>query len=398
MVRTGQPRRSRPAATSVGSATPRLAMLLPSMAGGGAERVALELMRDWVDQGFAVDLVLMRMEGALMELLPQEVQIFDLRAPRIRQALLPLMRYLRRRRPTALQASMWPLTVIAVAARHLARAKTRLVLSDHSPLSKEYAGLSAMKHRLMRASIAWAYPKAEGRVVVSRRAADDLAQLSGIDRRSISVVLSPVPRSSNFHSRYPSQARRESRILTVGRLGPEKNHALLIRAFATLSRSRPARLTILGTGDLRDSLEALAKTEGVADRVEFKGFVVDPFPYYADADLFVLSSNFEGFGLVLVEAMSCGVPVVSTDCESGPREILADGEYGALVACGDAEALAQAMAETLDAPLEPARLKARAAELSGADAAERYLELMLGRDWPSRRRPDKPSARQRTGR
>ena len=146
-----------------------------------------------------------------------------------------------------------------------------------------------------------------------------------------------------------------------------------------------------------DNLKSLAASEGIGDRITFPGFVIDPWPFFENADLFVLSSDFEGFGLVLVEAMSCGVPVVSTDCESGPREILADGEFGKLVPCNDVEALAKAMAETLDAPLESDRLKARAAELSGADAADRYLALMLGREWSPKRRADKQQRARRSG-
>ena len=374
----------------------RLAVLLPSLDGGGAERVAIELIEQWLRDGHSIDLVLMRRQGALLPLLPKAAQVIDLRAKRIRDALLPLVRYLRRRRPAALQASMWPLTVVAVVARRLAGVKTRLVLSDHSTLSKEYAGLSAFRTRIFRSTIAWAYPRADGRVVVSNSAADDVAQLSGIDRNSITVIYSPV-RQAPKGRRGGGRKSGDARILTVGRLSQEKNHALLIRAFAILNRSRPARLTILGTGGLESSLKDLARSEGVADRVTFAGFAIDPFPYYADADLFVLSSDFEGFGLVLVEAMSSGVPVVSTDCESGPREILADGRFGRLVPCGDADALAQAMADTLDAPPDPEALKARAAELSGSDAADRYLALMLGREWSPVQHEDKQRSAQRSG-
>ena len=374
----------------------RLAVLLPSLDGGGAERVAIELIEQWLRDGHSIDLVLMRREGALLPLVPKAVQLIDLKAIRIRDALLPLIGYLRRRRPAALQASMWPLTVVAVVARALARVKTRLVLSDHSTLSKEYSGLSAFRTRIFRSAIAWAYPRADGRIVVSNRAADDLAQLSGIDRNSIIVIHSPV-RQAPKGQRRGGRKSGDARILTVGRLSPEKNHALLIRAFAILNRTRPARLTILGIGSEKEALQQLALSEGVADRVTFAGFAIDPFPYYADADLFVLSSDFEGFGLVLVEAMSCGVPVVSTDCESGPREILADGQFGRLVPCGDADALARAMADTLDAPTDGKALKARAAELSGSDAADRYLALMLGREWSPKRQADKQRSTQRSG-
>jgi glycosyltransferase involved in cell wall biosynthesis len=276
---------------------------------------------------------------------------------------------------------MWPLTVVGILAHRLARSKAKLVVSDHIALSKQYA-LGRAGSRLMGLSIRLFYPKADARVIVSARAADDMARLSGIARDSIETIYNPVAApptlvqpSAEIESMWGDAG---ARILTVGSLKEQKNHALLIRAFARLSRQRPARLMILGEGDLRADLETLARAEGVGDRVVMPGFAADPWPFYASADLFVLSSDYEGFGLVLVEAMRSGLKVVSTDCEAGPREILADGRYGLLVPCGDSEALAQAMIEALDAPADRASLAARAEEISGQGAADRYLELMTG--------------------
>jgi glycosyltransferase involved in cell wall biosynthesis len=209
-----------------------------------------------------------------------------------------------------------------------------------------------------------------------------MARLSGIKRESIETIYNPVAAPpENAQASPETDALWDdagSRILTVGSLKEQKNHALLIRAFARLARERPARLMILGEGELRPALEALAEAEGVGDRVLMPGFAADPWPYYASADLFVLSSDYEGFGLVLVEAMRSGLKVVSTDCEAGPREILADGRYGRLVPCGDVEALAEAMAEALDDQVDSQALAARAEEISGQGSSDRYLELMSG--------------------
>jgi glycosyltransferase involved in cell wall biosynthesis len=177
-----------------------------------------------------------------------------------------------------------------------------------------------------------------------------------------------------------------NRIITVGSFKEQKNHALLIRSFARAFRDRVARLMILGEGPLRPQLEELARAEGVADQVLMPGFTTDPWPYYASADLFVLSSDYEGYPLVLIEAMRSGLSIVSTDCESGPREILEEGKYGTLVGCGDAEALAAAMEEALRRPTDPAALQARAEAISGQGTSDRYLELMLGPEEAARRR------------
>ena len=175
-------------------------------------------------------------------------------------------------------------------------------------------------------------------------------------------------------------------VLGVGMLKPQKDFATLIRAFARLRASRPARLVILGDArgaakDLafRDELKALPAALGIAEDVAFPGFVANPFAWMARAACFALSSRWEGLGNVVIEALACGCPVVSTDCPSGPAEILAGGRYGRLVPVGDAAALAEAIAATLDAPPPRAELLARAERFSRARAAEEYLALLSRR-------------------
>ncbi len=360
----------------------RLAFLLPHMWGGGAERVALRLIADFVAKGYAVDLLVMKAEGQLMPLLPPKVRVVDLHVGRIRDVVIPLARYLRTERPQGLQVFMWPLTVAGVVAHRLARSHARLVLSDHTTLSRQYAHLSPVLARIMRWSIALAYPRADARVIVSRDAARDLATLSGIDRGSIDVIYNPIaiptaePEAiSAVAEGWPVGA---ARILTVGSLNAAKNHRLLIDAFARLCEQRPATLIILGDGPLRGALMAHTLAAGLADKVQMPGFVVNPAPFYATADLFVLSSDFEGYGNVLVEAMHSGLSVVSTDCESGPREILDGASYGRLTPCGDPMALAAAMADALDHPADPSALRDRAETVSGQDTSDRYLHLMTG--------------------
>jgi len=155
----------------------------------------------------------------------------------------------------------------------------------------------------------------------------------------------------------------------------QKNHPLLLRAFARLNR-RDARLMFVGDGTGREALLSLARDLGVVDRVIFAGFQLDPTAFYKTADLFVLSSNYEGFGNVIVEAMAYGTTVVSTDCPSGPAEILENGKYGRLVPVRDPQALADAMQAALTEPHDPDLLKTRAADFAPAIAAKRYLELL----------------------
>jgi glycosyltransferase involved in cell wall biosynthesis len=360
----------------------KLAFLLPDMRGGGAERVALRLIEDFVAAGHEVQLVLMEARGELMPLLPPAVRVFDLQAKRIRNVLVPLRRYLREQQPDAIQVSMWPLTVMGVLAHRLSGSRARVVLSEHITLSKQYAYLGAVGLLQLRQSIRFFYPLADARIAVSRQAADDLARVSGIARESIDVVYNPVGAPPAGAQAGPDVdalwGGAAARIITVGSLKDQKNHALLIRSFARLVRTRPARLMILGEGELRGKLEALARDEGVAEHVVMPGFFADPWPFYLSANLFALSSDYEGYPLVLIEAMRAGLPIVSTDCESGPDEILAGGSFGALVPCGDADAFAGAMARMLDDPTGAHLLRERAEVLSGQDTSDRYLELMTG--------------------
>lgn len=359
----------------------RLAFLLPNMRGGGAERVALRLIRDFVAAGHEVDLVLSERTGELLALLPRQVAVFDLKSPRLRSAVGPLVRYFRERRPDAIQISMWPLTVVGIVAHRLARSRARVVVSDHTTLSRHFGHLAGMQRRLLAWSIRHLYPLADARVIVSRDSADDLARLAGLTRSSIEVIYNPIeapPANIATNSDVESLwGGTGSRILAVGGLKAVKNYALLIQSFALVHRSRSVKLMILGDGELLLELQALAVDHGVANDVVLPGFHADTWPFYASANLFVLSSDYEGYPLVMVEAMRCGLPVVSTDCESGPREILDGGRYGALVPCGDPGAMANAIAAALDRPIDEHALMARADVLSGQSTSDRYLELMI---------------------
>jgi glycosyltransferase involved in cell wall biosynthesis len=358
----------------------RLAFLLPDMTGGGAERVALTLIKDFVGRGHEVDLLLMQAEGELLPLLPANVRVIDLKACRIRQAVPAIISYLWREKPDGIQVSMWSLTIAGILAHRLSGSPARLVVSDHAAMSKQYENSGWLRRTFLKWSIRLLYPLADARIVVAQATADDLARLSGLPRRAFEVVYNPVypPQSSVDPALGVDELWGGSshRILNVGKMKSPKNQKLLLDAFARIAGHRDARLIICGEGELRGELEAHAAKLGIADRVVMPGFVIDPTPFYCSADLFVLSSDYEGFGLVLVEAMRSGLPIVSTDCVSGPAEILADGRFGRLVPCGDAERLAAAMLEELAAPTDPEQLKARAEELSGTHIADRYLELM----------------------
>lgn len=165
-------------------------------------------------------------------------------------------------------------------------------------------------------------------------------------------------------------------VVAVGRLVRQKNHALLLHAFARLIRNLDARLVICGTGSKRDRLLGLSKQLGIADRVDFVGYQKNPFPYIAAADLFVCSSLFEGSNNALMEALTLGTPCVSTDCPSGARDILNNGEFGALVPVNDPHSLAAAMQSMLQEPPDRERLRAGAERFNVEASAAHYAEVL----------------------
>jgi glycosyltransferase involved in cell wall biosynthesis len=361
--------------------TERIALVLPNLSGGGAERVNLLLAEELLSRGYAVDLVLMRQQGELLGKVPTSVRLTCLGADRIRQVPRLLARYLREQTPSALLANMCPLTTVSIIAHRLARSAARLVVLDHANLSEHYADRGWMQRSMMRASL-HAYRLADSRVAVSKGVADNLAALSGMRRSRFEVIYNPIKVS-------PADASQEKiinalwpncggkRLLTVGTLKNEKNQALLIAAFAKLIEDVDACLMILGEGELRPVLESLVNKLGVGNRVAMPGFVDDPAPFYRSANLFVLSSNYEGFGNVIVEALACGTPVVSTDCPGGPGEIVDGGRYGMLCPVGNQDALTQAMRSALTQQSDKDVLVRRASEFSVAHAADQYLNLLL---------------------
>jgi glycosyltransferase involved in cell wall biosynthesis len=228
------------------------------------------------------------------------------------------------------------------------------------------------------------YPWADAVIAVSDGVAEQVASLTGMPRERITTIYNPVVTPELlWRSREPVDhpwlaPGQPPVVLGVGKLKIQKGFRTLIRAFARVRAARPARLVILGEGARRRTLEALVDELGLREDVALPGYVENPWAWMSRASVFALSSRWEGLPGALIEAMACGCPVVSTDCPSGPAEILEGGVYGPLVPVGDAGALARAILELLDAPPDPARLRARAAAFCVDPALERYLEVLLG--------------------
>jgi glycosyltransferase involved in cell wall biosynthesis len=363
------------------SSTKHLAIYLPSLRGGGAERIMMTLANAFTERGFKTDLVLVKAEGPYLNDVSEKIRVVDLGAARVATSLPALVRYLRRERPDAMLTALNHANVIALLARRFAGVKTRLVVSERSTLSSSLVHVTSMRGGWMAHFMSWTYPWADGVIAVSSGVADDLASTIGLSRDRIYTVYNPVDLSAVRQRAeepfdHPWFAPGEPQVvLGVGRLTAAKDFPTLIRAFAQLRAHRPARLVILGEGNLRPDLQTLVADLGLIDDIAMPGFCENPFVWMRQAAVFVLSSAWEGLPGTLIQAMACGTPVVSTDCPSGPAEILENGKWGRLVSVGDAGALARAILATLDNLTHP-DVAARAADFSVNSAVDSYLRVL----------------------
>jgi glycosyltransferase involved in cell wall biosynthesis len=358
-----------------------LAIFLMDLGGGGAERVMINLACGFAEQGLNVDLVLVKAEGPYLSQLSSKVRVVKLETSRLLLSIPALVHYLKQQRPPVLISALEDTNIVALWARDLARVSTRVIVTVHNHLSRDAQNATQIKRRLTPQFVKWFYPRADQVVAVSQGVANNLIEL-GLSSKKIKSIYNPIVSKELLQKIHEPLSHpwflpeQPPVILGVGRLTKQKDFPTLIHAFAKVRQQQESvRLMILGEGSEHSNLESLVHQLGLSENIAFPGFVANPYAYMARANVLVLSSGWEGFGNVLVEAMAAGTPVVSTDCESGPAEILANGEYGKLVVVGDSEGMAQAILATLKDVPDREHLKKRANEFSLEKAISQYTEL-----------------------
>lgn len=374
----------------------RVAIFFSGLAGGGAQRRSLLLSRRLAERGVDVDVVVVRGEGPFRADVPERCRLFVLdppasRLPFVRDrrglwvaaAAPALARYLDSQRPDVVLSTSTPANLTALAARARSRSAPAVVVTVNLNLSGTTSRAGELLGPLLRRSIARQYAHADAVVAVSRGVAEDLCASEAIPEERLVQIDNPVDLERvAAHAAAPLshpwlEPGSPPLVLAVGKLKVQKDYPTLLRAFARLRERRPAHLMILGEGDQRSRLEDLARELAITGEVELPGFMENPFCWMAQASVFVLSSRFEGMSNVLLEALACGSPVVSTDCPSSPREILQGGAVGPLVPVGDDTALADAIERTIDHPPPRGSLRARAGDFGvdrAVDAYQRTLE------------------------
>ncbi len=361
----------------------KLAILISFSGDGGVEKMMINLLEGLISQGADIDLLVIKDRPPHFARIPETVNVIKLGPGSASLCKKPLADYLKAHQPDVLLAAKHRALKLAIRARQVSEVNTRIVGQLHTHTSE------FLKHKLWAKRVIWLasmrklYHRADNIIAVSQGVADDILHITRMDPRKLSVIYNPVVTDeltslANEPVDHPwlNQSDGTPVIVAAGRFNIQKDFITLIRAFALLRKQRPCRLIILGKGDLLGAYQALSNKLGISDDIFFPGFTLNPFSYMAKAQLFVLSSAWEGFGLVLAEAMAVGTPVVSTDCKSGPSEILMDNRFGKLTAVGDAQALAKAMAETLDNPQSESLLQQACERFTIAHCTKQYIEQL----------------------
>jgi glycosyltransferase involved in cell wall biosynthesis len=392
----------------------KIAIFLPSLTTGGVARVMLFLAESFIEAGHQVEFVLCNAKGGLSTQLPPGATIrilekrpllltrlhllknnpssfwrmalpilLNAKPPQVLYFLSSLMTYLKEVSPDILLSAKTHTNLVALWARQLSHCSIPVIISEHSTHSNMIGNKKKWRWRFILPLLAKEYQKAKYIISVSKGVNADLIRHTNIPAHKTRIIYNPIDTSSILarsaasidhpwftHSQVPI-------ILGVGRLVPQKDFPTLLHAFAQVRKELPAHLVLLGEGKKRVEIENIIKRLGLSENVWMPGFFDNPYAFMAKASVLALSSIFEGLPTVILEALACGCPIVSTDCPSGPSEILENGKYGPLVPVGDPSALAEAILATLENPPDKALLQKRGLEFDIRNIGRQYLNLFL---------------------
>ena len=358
-----------------------IALFIGSMRMGGAERASLNLINEFASRGIRCDLVLIQEEGEFLDDIHPDVHIVPLGKGRTLFSGYALRRYLKTFRPQIMIAAQTHVQLLALWACKKAVIKVPLILNEHSTFSTNHP-FSSMKGIIIRKLAKRWFPHANVITAVSEGVRNDLLnEFPELEDKTI-IIYNPVINQSLMEKsmekiELPWQVDSSiPMILAAGRLVADKNFDLLIRAVATARETRRIRLVILGEGEEKYNLAHVAQQTELGEDISLHGYTKNPYAWMRKADLFVLSSRREGLPMVLIEAMAAGCKVISTDCPSGPREILQEGKLGILVPVGDTQAMSDAIIKSLMISGSDQAVQEALKPYHVTTVCDQYLELM----------------------
>ncbi|GEM47593.1 glycosyltransferase [Deinococcus cellulosilyticus] len=361
----------------------KVVMLIPDLSGGGAERIFINLANEIANnhKNYKVWVIVFEAgDDSYKDLIKNTVQIINLNT-RSRFAVFPLFAKLREIKPDYVLATRTLANLLAVVVGLMLKIigqRTKIVLREANTLSVYGNASAGAKAKIVDKLVGILYPRADSLIAVSEGVRLDLEQNFHVKKHKIKTINNPLlDHIEDLEAIAPIKVDKPY-ILGVGRFAPQKDFNTLIMAFSEVRKHRDCKLVLLGKGALKDEYLQLAESLGCKQDIEMPGFVSNPIPYFRGAEVFVLSSKWEGLPGVLIQALAYGSKVVSTDCPSGPREILEDGRLGGLVPIGSPQLLADQILESMSK--EPPVLKERFAYMYDkygiGPNTKRYLEVL----------------------
>lgn len=363
----------------------------PSMVMGGAERYLLNLSDGLLEDGYDVTIILMEAKGPLLEEIDSRCELISIDKPRVAKSLGALRKVFKENSPDIIVSFQTHMNVVVSIAVLLSGEKIPLVVTEHAPfsshLSLDFPRITKIKNSFMLAVAKILYKRAETLVGVSDGVTQEYKAFAGLSDHQVVTISTPIVTSKLLEQAQEAPVHRwlvekkQPVVISMGRLGKEKDYITLLKAFELLRKTVNAKLIIFGEGSERDELKSFITERNLSQYIDMPGINLKPFREMSHADLYVQTSVFEGFGNVLVEAMACGLPVISTDCPVGPRDILGEGKYGALTPVGDPVSLADEMQRILGlTEAERTEIvlagKERANVYSAAQAVQKYSEIL----------------------
>ncbi|REE57514.1 glycosyltransferase involved in cell wall biosynthesis [Paenibacillus taihuensis] len=325
----------------------KLMLLTPSLQGGGAERVMVNLLKHFDRERIEPVFMTPNFSGPYTKLLPKDVEVIDLGITRVRYMLPKLLKEVNKAKPDVILSTLEQLNLALLLAKPFIRRQTKLVIREANLPSKTLHAYSSYRKWIYHTMYRRLYSQADRIIAQSDMMRSELLAFTGVQESRVKTINNPIDIdaiSQLTRGPNPFLGTSGKNIVSVGRLEYQKGYDLLIQAFKLVTLQHPnSNLYLLGEGSLRSELAQLAESLGIARNVHFAGFTENPYLYMKHADLFVLSSRYEGFPNVVLEALACSAKIVSVDCESGPRDILSRLEYGLLVPRENISALAEGM-------------------------------------------------------
>tara|TARA_R110000868_G_scaffold181779_1_gene422718 strand:- start:618 stop:1718 length:1101 start_codon:yes stop_codon:yes gene_type:complete len=361
-----------------------IAFFIPDYRGGGAQNMVINLANHIAANGYKVDLLIASAAGELKHKINGHVNVVCFNKSKTSKSIPALIKYTKESQPDVMISALYHANIAALLAKIFCKTtKTKFIISERNHISTSFAHSQRFADKIMLFLMKRLYKTADKVIAISDGVLRDVQKVCNIADDKIIRIYNPVV-TPDFERAIAAEIPEfgyevdVAKLIASGRLVAQKDYPTLLKALSIAVKTHPCCLVILGQGSLEHDLKALAVTLGVDNYIYWAGFVDNPLSYMAKADVFVLSSAWEGFGNVVVEGLYCGLSVVSTDCPSGPAEILEKGRYGYLSAVGDADALARNIIEAIDKPFAAESQRSRAAAFHVRNIAENYIDAAKG--------------------